>query len=123
MSNSYLTVNKLKMVSQVLQQYRDISLNSNKFFFYAYGKLDVKLQAINRDSRGDFLAGGEIDPRVELKVRISYPELKELLGKNEIRKRDVEKILDSITENGYLRLWNEEEQSDIIIFIYNTTLR
>lgn len=119
MKDSSLKVNDLNMVSQVLQQYRDISINSNKLFFYAYGKLDVKLQAIEKDSHNVEVRDLVETEVVDLKVRINHSELRELFNREEIRKRDIDIILKYLTDNAFIKLYDKENEREEIIFIYD----
>lgn len=93
-----IKVNQLNMATQVLKQYRDLSLKSNKVFHYSYGRLDIKLQSIIKDNEVPLpeVLDGEV---VDLTVRLTYPEIKSLLGINRVRLRELETIVNNLEEN------------------------
>ena len=98
-----MRVKDLQMATEVLQQYRDLSVKGHKFFHYTYGLLDIKLQSIEKNIFEDIkseLSKGAFD----LNVRVKYEELKELFQIQRVKKRDIDSLLKNIEENSTITL-------------------
>lgn len=110
-----LKINNLHMLTQVLKQYRELTLNSNKFFYYSYGKLDVKLQSVLKVSGQSYQ---EIEfTTCSLIVKVDFEELKKLFDCNRIQKRDLNNIVKNIKSNSSISL--ECDGKTDIVFIYD----
>jgi len=116
-----LTVNNLRMVKQIMQQYRDLSLNGNKFFYYSYGKLDMKIQSILKEKEISNEDAEQVEMFVPLSINIDYEELKTLLGVDRIEKRTTNNLKKSIKENSTFNIYVEEDgvSEDRTMFIYD----
>lgn len=111
-----INLNNIHMLSEILQQYRNLNLNSNKFFYYSYGKLDIKLQAIVKDNNVSIEEVEDLSCIEDLEVNVSFEELAELLKREKMYKRDFNNLIKSIRENSSFMVTTEEGEE--IFFIY-----
>lgn len=116
-------LNNIHMIKEVLKQYRDLNLNSNKIFYYSYARLDIKLQALIAQeglSPKYLTENGDIDAIMEksdLTVAISIDEIKKLTGRDRIERRDLNRIADNLSKNAWISLENDDKKE--VVFLYS----
>jgi len=113
-----LAINNIRMLSEILQQYRKINLSGNKFFYYSYAKLDIKLQSIIRERHleiEDICEHTFEDD--ELTVNIEYDEILALLQRDRMVSRDYSRLINSIKDNSSFIL--KEGNITSLIFLYS----
>ena len=104
------------VITQVFQQYRDLRLNGSKFFYYSYGKLDVRFQSIERDNYGSSIREALGEGKFDLKVRVHFSELEDLFQTKRIQKRDIEKMKQDLIRNSHFEIVTDEITD--VFFIY-----
>lgn len=115
-----VTINNLHMLSNLLQQYRDLSVNGSKFFYYSYAKLDIKLQSMLKATETNYSEVEELSCINDLVVNISYDELKALTNRKRMDKRDIKNMIKDIKNNSSFTM--EYDGKIKIMFIYDTIL-
>ena len=115
-----VTINNLHMLSKLLQQYRDLSINGSKFFYYRYAKLDIKLQSMLKATKTNYDEVEELSCINDLVVNISYDELKTLTNRKRMDKRDIKNMIKDIKNNSSFTM--EYDGKIKIMFIYDTIL-
>lgn len=111
-----LKANDLNVMSQVFQQYRDLRLNGSKFFYYSYARLDMKLQRLEKDSYGKDIREVLQDGMADLKVRVHFDEIKELLQVDRLQRRDLDNMKKDLIANSHFEIVTNEITD--IFFIY-----
>jgi len=112
------------MITQVVQQYKNLTTKGEKFFYYAYGKIDMKIQAVNKQL--------EITDTEEMKetifdesnvnsVTITYEELKEILDIKRVDAYTLKGLKTQIKNNSSIEMTNECGDNEII-WIYNNVI-
>ncbi|RDY22407.1 replication initiation protein [Romboutsia maritimum] len=114
-----INLKNINMLRQVLQQYRELTFNSNKFFYYSYGKLDIKIQAILKSSNKTY---EDIEDLISiddlLNISISFDELTILFGCKRIETKTLNNIIKNISNNSSMIINNEFEDETYILFVY-----
>lgn len=101
---------------EILQQYKSLNVNGSKFFYYSYGKLDMKIQAILKENDKTYEEVQDMDC-LDLSINISYDEIKSLTKRNRIERRDIDNIIKDIKNNSMITL--EDEDKIKLVSIYD----
>jgi len=113
-----LNIGNLRMIKQVMQQYRDLTLNGNKFFYYSYAKLDVKIQSVLKKRKEKYQDAEFVEVVMPLEITIDYTELKKLLKVKRIENELIDSIITNVSRNSSFVIRTEKETT--LLFIYES---
>lgn len=112
--NKDLPLKDFRVLTDILMQYRNIVLSSEKIFLYCLGKMDTKIQGIEKNGKN---IQDIIDKR-ELYCNVTYDELKEILGCERVKRDVLRRFEDEFKKNCSIKLNNSDDAYDVI-FILN----
>lgn len=114
-------INNFRIRTEIIKQFKDLDIKSNRIFFSAYGKLFKKIQAILKEKKlslKDVSFEELLDLEYDLEISFSHDEIKELMKNNRLQKPTIENLIDRLIRL-HLKVTDIEEDKVIVSTIFN----
>ena len=117
-------MNNFKMLTEVVQQYKNLTSKSEKFFYYAYGKMDIKIQAIKKELHLEDANLEDMQYKMFIEnelnsIYVNYEEIQEVLKMNRINTTTLKGLETQLRKDSSIVVETEEGKRKTI-FIYKS---